>query len=324
MDFRTELLITPATNTIGYGSEIVSIGSCFADVMGAALSRDKFNITCNPLGIIYNPISLWQYIFSKELPEAHFIERDELWYNLDFHSQLFGETKEDLEEKILQQITLLKTKLKAATHLVITIGTAWVYELKSTKKIVANCHKLPSHLFVKRLLSVEEITANFSAFYKEVKALNPTVHIIFTLSPVRHLKDTLPLNAVSKSVVRLVIHELTALYAEASYFPAYELLLDDLRDYRFYAEDLLHPSKAAEQYIMEKFYNAYLNENAKKTLEKVKQLTISLEHRAFHNQSEAHQKFLKDLLRKANNLSSEVNVQSEIATISAQLTYFSS
>lgn len=319
MEFRTELAIKPSLHTFNYQSKLVSIGSCFANVVGGVLARDKFNIISNPLGIIYNPISLWEFVFAESFSDTYAVERDGVWFNLQFHSEICGSSKAQLMELILERQLILQHKLKQASHLVITLGTAWVYELKATHQVVANCHKQPLDLFNKRLLTLDEIKVSFANFYTDLIGYNPHIKIIFTLSPVRHIKDTLPLNAVSKALLRVSIHELVERYSSLSYFPSYELLLDDLRDYRYYAEDMLHPSPQAEKYIVEKFYDAYLDAAANPILKKVQAIISGLEHRAFHEHTEGHQIFLRDLLAKARALADDVNLAHEIEFLTEKL-----
>ena len=230
------------------------------------------------------------------------------------------ESLDKLHQKIVFKSNQLQSSLAAAKHLVITLGTAWIYEYLQTHEVVANCHKLDASFFQKRLLSVGEIITSFKQFYLRLKQINNKIHIVFTLSPVRHLKDTLPLNAVSKSTLRLVCHELETTYPNVSYFPAYELLVDDLRDYRFYTDDLLHPTPLAAKYILQKFYDSYINQSAASIRKQVQEIHAAIAHRPFLVQSSAHQQFLKQVLQKAKSLDQKVNMQLEIEALQSQLT----
>ncbi len=320
MEFRTEIVVKPSLYPLSYSSEVVSVGSCFADVLASDLEASKFNVVANPFGIIYNPISIFKSLSPFQFCEADFVERDGSWYHLHAHSELIDDTAEKLHQKLISKSNQLQLRLSTASHLVITLGTAWIYEYLRTNKVVANCHKLDATLFQKRLLSVTEIISSFKKFYHHLQQINPKLHILFTLSPVRHLKDTLPLNAVSKSTLRLVCHELETTYPNVSYFPAYELLLDDLRDYRFYTDDLLHPTPFAAKYILQKFYGSYINQSTASIRKQVQEIHTAIAHRPFIVESIAHQQFLHQVLHKAKLLSQKVNMQLEIEAIQSQLT----
>lgn len=319
MDFRTEIFVKPSSHRLSYQSEVVSVGSCFADVIGQDLKANKFKVLANPLGIIYNPVSLFKSLLPSEFKEVDFIKRDGNWFYLHGHSEIFDESLDILREKIEAKSQELQKALSSATHLLITLGSAWVYEYIKTKEVVANCHKMPANQFHKRLLSIAEIVASFEIFYLGLKRINPNVHVVFTVSPVRHLKDTLPLNTVSKSTLRLVCHELETAYTHVSYFPAYELLLDDLRDYRYYADDLLHPSSLASAYILQKFYNSFVDESTANTMKQVLEIRAAIQHKPFRPRSSAHQQFLQQTLSKAQMLSSKVEMQEEIALLKSQI-----
>lgn len=318
MKFRTELTVLPSAYKISLQDNLVSIGSCFANTLGTQLEADKFSILNNPLGILYHPLSIWQYIF-ETTADADCICHDEIWYHYQFHSQVCASSKTQLLSQIEELKTQLKTTLKTAKVLVITLGTAWVYLLKDRQKIVANCHKIPSQYFEKKLLTVEEITASFEQFYNQLLTFNSSIKIIFTLSPVRHIKDTLELNNVSKSILRLAIYQLQKKFSELQYFPAYELLIDDLRDYRFYASDMLHPSKDAEQYIIQKFYDAYISSNEITTINIVRNIANGLQHKPFNSSTTKHQTFLNTLLTQANSIAHLVDMKAEINAIQCQL-----
>lgn len=320
MDFRTEIVVKPSSYRLSYQSEVISVGSCFADVIGQDLSANKFKVLANPLGIIYNPVSLFNSLLPFKYHEQDFIKRDGVWYYLHAHSELCNESRDILIKKIETKSQELQKALCSASHLVITLGTAWVYEYTKTKEVVANCHKLPADQFQKRLLSVNEIAASFEIFYSTIRKTNPNIHLVFTVSPVRHLKDTLPLNAVSKSTLRLLCHQLATAYPNVAYFPAYELLLDDLRDYRFYADDLLHPSPFASRYILQKFYQSFVDEPTANTMKQVQEIAVALQHRPFQPNSLVHQQFLKQTLVKAELLSHKVKMKAELEAIKSQIT----
>jgi hypothetical protein len=320
MKFRTELKIPESDTKINHSKKILSLGSCFADVLGKQMQADRFDILSNPLGITYNPVLLWGNLHQAPTSQ-HMIERDSIWYHYLYHSSIHAASSSQLTLMIADKTEHLITYLKTASHLFLTLGTAWVYSLKESKQIVSNCHKMPQELFDKQLLKVNDIVASFHQFRNWLLVLNPHIKIILTVSPVRHIKDTLPLNSVSKSVLLLAVYEICKQYPETEYFPAYELLMDDLRDYRFYADDLLHPSQQAQAYIIDVFYKTYL---AAPTIDKVatlRNIRLGIAHRAFHQQSTSHQKFLKDLLEKTVELHQEIPLHDWLAILQNQLNH---
>lgn len=251
-----------------------------------------------------------------DLTEAHFIESEGVWKHLDFHSSIYGNSKEELKSKLEGKKNELSNWIEKTDFLLLTFGTAWVYEFQDSGKIVANCHKLPNSQFTKRLLSVEEMLLAVS---KLESLLPKNTQTILTVSPIRHLKDTVSLNSVSKSVLRLACHQLTAESKKFSYFPSYELLLDDLRDYRFYEADMIHPSETAINYIWEKFTQAYFDKESLLFLSDWQKIKSSLNHKAFQPNSDSHQFFLRNLLEKLERISTKVNVKAEIQTVQKQL-----
>jgi hypothetical protein len=205
------------------------------------------------------------------------------------------------------------------SNLILTFGTSFIYKLLNPQVYVANCHKMPKNLFEKELLSVKDICRGFAVLYRELKEINPNLRIILTVSPVRHTKDGMAENQVSKSILRAACHYLTTDYEDVEYFPSYEIMMDDLRDYRFYKPDMIHPNEVAEQYIFEKFSETYFDENLKDFIKKWQPIQKALAHRPFDEKSESHQKFLKKLLKDLQEISTLVNVEKEISEISFSL-----
>jgi len=322
MDWRTELHIKPSENKIALASKIFTIGSCFSDEIGQLLEENKFHVAC-PFGTVYNPISIHRLLLlalNKENPRGEsYRQNEDVHFNYHFHSSFSSLNRKELEKRIEKSIAESNEFLKAANTVVITFGTAFVYQLKSTGEIVANCHKMPAKLFEKSLLTPPEIIRSFEEVYSTLKSVNPSVRIILTVSPVRHLKDTLELNSVSKSILRMACHTISEQHQDVEYFPAFEILLDDLRDYRFYKSDRLHPTEEAVEYIWQKFTDAYFDEPAKKFLADWKKVKTELTHKPFHPGSESHQKFLKSLLLKLENLKSQVDVSKEITEVKSYL-----
>jgi hypothetical protein len=323
-DFRTSVSCASSNHFIDLKSPILTIGSCFADAIGSRLKINKIFTQPNPFGTIYNPHSIHkvlQYVIHNAVvPESTYLQTADAFLNYDFHSELCSSDKEELKTILLRNISNTHQFLKSAKCIIITYGTAWVYQRNDNGEIVANCHKVPGHQFSKSLLTQRRVIESFERFYKDLKSINPSIQVILTVSPVRHIKDTLELNSVSKSVLRLVCHTLSSSLADVHYFPGYEIMLDDLRDYRFYKADMLHPSEVAEDYIWEKFIECYADENFKKFIQDWKPIVAALSHRPFNLASAAHQKFLMNTLEKLQAFKNIVNVDQEILMIKSQQT----
>ena len=322
MNWRTELNVKPSKNKITLSDRIFTIGSCFSDEIGQLLGENKFNVS-RLFGTVYNPVSIHRLVLlglNKEFPgEESYGQNEDVYFNYHLHSSFSSLNRKMIEEQISNSIAESNEFLKTADRVVITYGTAFIYQLISSNEIVANCHKMPSVLFEKRLLTESEIVKSFGEVYSKLQSINSVAKIILTVSPVRHLKDTLELNSVSKSILRTACHSITEKHKDVEYFSAYEILLDDLRDYRFYKTDRLHPTEEAVEYIWNKFIDAYFDEATKKFLLEWKKLKSELEHRPFHPESVSHQKFLKSLLLKLENLQGQVDVSKEIQNIKSQL-----
>ena len=319
--FRTEISC-PQAHPIGLKDSILTTGSCFADQFGLWLLNNKFKVLVNPFGTTYNPISIHKNILGSiatALDSRLFIEHHGLWHHLDYHSKWSTPSMADLSKSIKKEQQRVKDYFQKTDLLVITYGTAWVYHHIGLDSLVSNCHKLPGGDFEKRLLSTEEITQSFDTFYYEVKNICPSLRIILTVSPVRHIKDTLALNSVSKATLRLVCHSLSNHYAHVEYFPSYEIMMDDLRDYRFYDRDKIHPSEEAVEYISHKFSDQYFDQDTKSFIEKWNTIRQAMEHRPYHPHSLAHQHFLKELLHKLEEMKGTVPVVEEIEKIQSQI-----
>lgn len=321
--FRTELKVTPSRQQFDLKSPVLTQGSCFADAIGDRLATFKVPALVNPFGVIYNPESIHKVlsysIFNEPLPDHTFIRHQDVFFNYNFHSQFSSLHKEALTSRLVNTIGLTHYFLKDADWIVLTYGTAWVYRRNDTGEVVANCHKLPSATFTKSLLSALDVLSSFKTFYSQLKTLNPRIRIILTVSPVRHIKDTLELNNVSKSVLVVAAYLIASQYDDVEYFPAYELMMDDLRDYRFYKADMLHPSAEAEDYIWEKFMERYFSPPLKEFAIRWSVILSALRHRPFHPHSRSHQQFLKETIRKLEEVSEVVDVEHEMTFIKQQL-----
>ena len=318
--FRTDLDITPSSIKINLQDRVLLIGSCFTNNIGDQLVRNKFSALVNPLGTIFNPLSINKLLCSSlgdraKIEEGYGINGD-IHFHYDFHSQFSSTDKNQLETKIAESLNKTADFIKSTKWLIITWGTAFVYENLNNKDIVANCHKMPASNFNKRLLTQEEIVTDFE---KLISQLPADIQIILTISPVRHTKDTIELNSVSKSVLRLSSHVLKNSYSNVHYFPSFEIMMDDLRDYRFYASDMLHPNDVAIDFIWDKFLSTYFDETTKEFLVEWKKISNSLKHRPFNPTSADHQKFLIDIKDALNKLSAQVDVKEELKIINQQL-----
>ena len=322
--FRTVLKTKASNHKITHGKNILSIGSCFAAMMGDRLLENKFNSETNPFGIIFNPISIFKLLhhaIDRSFPrDEGYIENNGIWYNYDLHSELSHSDKGTLKKGVESKINMLNDYLKTTDYLIVTLGTAYVYELNGSGEIVANCHKLPAKNFTKRLLDVSEIVNSFDALIKNIANINSGINVILTVSPVRHVKDTLELNAVSKSVLRLTAHEVSERFSNVDYFPSYEIMMDDLRDYRFYKSDMLHPNEVAEKYIWELFMSTYFSEETTALIAKWQKLKQAIAHRPFHQDSLSHKKFLIETLQKLKTLNDEMSLSDEIRKFEARIT----
>ncbi|HEY3403488.1 MAG TPA: GSCFA domain-containing protein [Ohtaekwangia sp.] len=321
--FRTVVSPTASNHPINLQTKVLTIGSCFADAIGSRLIHFKSPSIANPFGVLYSPNAIHKALryalFNEAAPQHTYLQHQDVHLNYDFHSEFSSLQKEALEKKIRKATQEVHDSLKTAEWLFITYGTAWVYERTDTGEIVANCHKQPTSAFRKSLLTQKKIIESFEALYTNLKTINPAIRVILTVSPVRHIKDTLELNSVSKSVLRLASHTLQENYTDVEYFPAYEIMMDDLRDYRFYKEDMIHPSAEAEEYIWNYFINQYGSDHFRKFITQWTSIQSAMAHKPFHPQAPAHQQFLKETLRRLEELKSTVPVDDEIASIRKQI-----
>ncbi len=301
----------------------MTVGSCFADAMGSRFKRFKFKVLTNPFGVLYNPVSIHKALDLAITPIPTImdgiVQNQDIFYHYDFHSDYSASTAEAVTSKINSALAESHQHLKKTEWLIITYGTSWVYTHTESKKIVANCHKIPASLFTKSLLSEEMILASFDRLLSGLRHLNPDIKIILTVSPVRHLKDTLELNSVSKAILRLACHTLSQNHAHVYYFPAYEMMIDDLRDYRFYAADMIHPSPVAEEYIWDQFMASFVDEKSQAFIHDWKQILKDLEHKPFHPEQVPHQQFLRKLAARIASKSEHVNIEGELQFVRNQL-----
>lgn len=307
MQFRTLIPIFESPFPIDYNAKIMSIGSCFAVNMAAKLDYYKFQNSCNPFGIIFNPVSI-EKLIERSVNKQFFTEKDiffhnDLWHCFEVHSELSNPNKEAFLHLLNQLIDSTNQQIKTSTHFQITCGTAWVYRHIESDKIVANCHKVAQKQFTKELLPIDCIEKSIIKTIDLIRAVNPEAKFVFTVSPVRHIKDGFVENTLSKAHLISAIHKV--LRESAIYFPSYEIIMDELRDYRFYAEDMLHPNQLAIDYIWKRFKESSILKAALVVMEEVEAIQKGLAHRSFNPESENHQKFVAKLQTRITKLHSE-------------------
>lgn len=307
MNFSTQVNIAKNKNPLDFSSKIITIGSCFSDSIGEKFKHYKFDVQANPFGVVFNPKSieklLYRAVNSIWFTENELVYHNDLWHSFDIHSDFSSRSKSMILNELNASLANFIEYVKATTHIYITYGTAWVYVLKENNQVVSNCHKLPQINFDKVLLSVAEIQQSIDNTMKYVQLLSPNCTIVFTVSPVRHIKDGFIENQRSKSHLITAIH--SSIVSQNNYFPSYEIMMDELRDYRYYAPDMLHPSNVAIDYIWEKFIDSSIHPNLFETLTEINNIQKSLAHKPFNPDTEQHQKFLKDLQNKIQNLQSK-------------------
>lgn len=307
MNFTTKVPVALYNHSIDYNSKLLSLGSCFAENMGEKFQYFKFQSTTNPFGIIFNPVSIEKLVErivnQKLFTEADIFFHNELWHCYEVHSELSHPDKREFLVKLNLIILQSNNLIIQASHIIITYGTAWVYRHNSTNEIVANCHKVPQKEFTKEILSPETIQQSIQNTIALVQKVNSNCRFIFTISPVRHIKDGFKENQRSKAHLITAIHD--SQFTIHNYFPSYEIMMDELRDYRFYADDMLHPSQAAIDYIWIRFFENYVDSNCFATMQEVCTIQKGLAHRPFNPNTESHQQFLATLNQKIIRLQGE-------------------
>lgn len=301
MKLQTQVPLLKAEQPIDYNSQLLLLGSCFVENIGKKFSYYKFQAVQNPFGILFHPLAI-EKLVSRAIEEKEYTEKDifylnDRWQCYDAHSDLSSVSREQLLDNLNRGLTATQQQLKKASHVIITLGTAWVYALKETKQEVANCHKVPQREFDKKLLAIDAIVASLQNTITQIKNSNAEVNIIFTVSPVRHLKDGFVENQLSKAHLLAAIHEVLK-GENATYFPSYEIMMDELRDYRFYADDMIHPNTLAISYIWEQFISVWVSDSIAAIMNDVDAIQKGLLHRPFNPESEQHQKFVDSLERK--------------------------
>ena len=313
MNFTTQIPISKHKNNISHKDKIMLLGSCFTENIGNKLSINGFETFINPFGILYNPFSICnslnRIINLKFLDSEDLVKVNEFWFSYEHHGVFRDEKCDNLLQTINLGITKANLFLKQTNWLIITLGTAWVFFLKENNKILGNCHKLNPQLIDKKLLSVDEIVENTSLTINNIREINPNIKIILTVSPIRHWKQGYRENIISKSALHLATNQLCETINDCFYFPAYEIVMDELRDYRFYQADMLHPSEIAVDYIWEKFSTHLFSDSTANLCKDYCKLHSMKQHKAFNPESQGYKNHLikiakleKELYEKRNKL----------------------
>lgn len=321
--FRTEVFPGISKEKINRGDKIYLVGSCFAANIGKLLRTYKFDVVLNPFGVIYNPVSIFNLLVDSisghPIEEEGLFEDQGIFRHFDFHSDISAGSRDEFYTLYENATIITREQTAKAGWIIISLGTSIVFEHKGYGKIVANCHKQPAREFTQRSLSPEEIIRSFDSFYSEFRKTNKKGKVILTVSPVRHVKSTLEKNGLSKAILRYVAGILAESYDQVQYFPSYELMMDDLRDYRFYQPDMIHPNEVAIDYIWLKFMDAYFDAETGDFIKQWNQILKALAHKPFFPGSSTHQHFIRETIRKLKTFENRIDIREELLTLESQL-----
>lgn len=328
MDFMVDLDLKKLPVPIGYRDKILLIGSCFTEHIGNTLAELKFPVLQNPHGILFDPDSVCRsliaYVENRRYEESDLFQLNEVWNSWHHHSRFSGIDREASLLRINESQQQAHEFLREASWIIITLGSSFSYRLKAgasggtTGAGVANCHRAPAQWFDKHLIEIDETVAALDQCYHRLMRFNPNLRILFTISPVRHLRDGVMENNRSKARLIEAVHHMVGKFDRLYYFPAYELVIDVLRDYRFYDIDLAHPNYMATDYVLSRFAEACIEPTAQELMQEVKKIVTARKHRAFQPDTEAHRKFLAAHAEKAMGLVDKY----PFLDLSAELAYF--
>tara|TARA_R110002020_G_scaffold30274_5_gene95443 strand:+ start:562 stop:1509 length:948 start_codon:yes stop_codon:yes gene_type:complete len=310
LKLQTQIPLKTSSNPIDYQSEVLLVGSCFVENIGSKLEYYKYKNQLNPFGILFHPKAIERFfelvVSEKVFNEDDLIFQNERWHCFDAHSDLSSSNKDQLIENLNQALRDTKASLEKVSHVVITLGTAWGYRFKESGSLVANCHKIPQREFEKELYEPEQILTSLQHTIEQIKKVNKNATIILTVSPVRHLKDGFVENQRSKAHLITAVQQLVETEQQAEYFPSYEIMMDELRDYRFYDRDMVHPNTLAVDYIWKRLIEVYTSDNTQKIMAEVETIQKGISHRPFNEHSQAHQKFRENLELKKKSLRDKI------------------
>ncbi|MCT4613327.1 MAG: GSCFA domain-containing protein [Marinifilaceae bacterium] len=300
--FRTIVELEDYNLSISHKNKIITMGSCFAENIGGRLTDNRFDICINPFGILYNPASIAKsidfLIDNKEFSSSDFQFNNGIYSCFDLHGKFSGIDIDKCIEVANNSIAEGRDYLQKSDVFIITFGTSWVYQLSDNNQIVSNCHKFPSKIFKRIRLTKDQIVNTYNQLNKKIRQINPNIQIIFTVSPIRHWKDGANGNQLSKAELLLAIEQICKENENAAYFPSYEIIMDELRDYRFYNEDMIHVSDTAVDYIWQRFSDAFFGNEAKELNKRINKIVKALNHRPVNPNTEQHTKFKMNLERK--------------------------
>ena len=326
MNFRTQVELPVKEAEIRHSEQIVLLGSCFAENVGNLLKENKFRCDVNPFGILYNPLSivraLEQILEGKEYQEKDLFWSGGLWHSWMHHSQFSSASSDECLNRINGRLKKTSDELKSADWLVITWGTSYVYIHQEMQMVVGNCHKQKDKIFKRLMLDVGTIVEEFRSVLTKLKELNPQLKVLLTVSPIRHLKDGMHDNQLSKSTLLLATNEICQTCHNCFYFPSYEIVMDELRDYRFYADDMVHPSQVAIEYIWECFNRCYFSKRTQDVMKEWAEIRKALSHKPYHPESEAYRTFLSQIVLKIVRMKEKLpylEVQKEIELCESRL-----
>lgn len=332
MEFQVRINIERLPELINYKDKILLSGSCFTEHIGNALAETKFSVLQNPNGILFDPASvcksLLSYIENKQYKESDLFQLNEVWHSWQHHSRFSNINLQDALRIINESQQRAHGFLKEATWLIVTLGSSFSYRLTHLTpspspggegSSVANCHRAPAQWFNKHLLEIDETKSMLEDCYKQLMQFNPDLNILFTVSPVRHIRDGVVENNRSKARLIESVHYIVNKYDNTHYFPAYELVIDVLRDYRFYDIDLAHPNYMATEFVLEKFSDTCIDEFSNQLMHDIKNITIARKHKAFQPATKAHQDFLSNYLERVKTLQNEY----PFLDLKEELAYFS-
>ena len=323
MKLMLDVEIKPPPNRITYSDKIFLIGSCFTEHIGRRLEELKFPVLQNPNGILFDPASVCKslnsYINLTQYYKKDLFYLNELWQSWNHHSQFSGMNAIDVITNINKSQQQANEHLQKATWLIITLGSSYLYQLTDQNQSVANCHRAPANWFKKYLQTTDETVIALEDTIQKLRNFNPLINIVFTISPVRHIRDGVVENNRSKARLIEAVHTVTEKCSNAWYFPAYELVIDILRDYRFYDIDLVHPNYAATEFVFDKFQQNFISPDTQELMEEIKKISNGYKHKPFQPETESHQSFLRGTLEKVKAIQSRV----PHLDFSKELMYFS-
>ena len=312
MDFQTKVELPAGLPPVSHAERILLMGSCFAENMGRLLAENKFRVDMNPFGILYNPLSvstaLVEILKGKVYQEKDLFLYKECWHSPMHHGLFSASSPEEVLEKINTRLSQAHRSVHELDWLMLTFGTAYVYEQKETRQVVSNCHKLPESCFNRRILSVDEIVNEYTSLITSMVARNSHLKVLFTVSPIRHIRDGMHANQLSKAVLLLAIDKLKQRLDYVSYFPSYEIVMDELRDYRFYTEDMLHISPQGIEYIWEKFQSLYMTSATEAWMKRIDKINKTLLHRPTDPDSSAYQELMKKTAQERERIERELSI----------------